>query len=113
MESFNCFRIRTRDKQVKTRCNPHPRPYPHPLHPTHPTVLLYAYVHQTTDCCMRLPLTFSIIADITVAFDGVIMFNNVNLNDGVRDVHFNQSISNTQEFLICFYHTLGKTTWVG
>ena len=35
------------------------------------------------------------ITGITVTFNDVITFSNVNLNDGIRDVHFNQCISNT------------------
>ena len=33
--------------------------------------------------------------DIIVAFNDVIMFSDVNLNDGIRDVHYNQCISTT------------------
>ena len=34
------------------------------------------------------------------AFNDIIPFSNVNLNDGVHDVHWNQCISNTCEFMI-------------
>ena len=35
-----------------------------------------------------------------VAFNDVIIFSDVNLNDNVRDVHYNQYISNTRKFSI-------------
>ena len=38
--------------------------------------------------------------DNTVAFNDVIKFIDVNLHNGVRDVEYNQCISNTWEFLI-------------
>ena len=37
---------------------------------------------------------------MTVAFNDVITFSDVNLNDSVHDVHYNQYISNTWEFSI-------------
>ena len=52
--------------------------------------------------------------DITVAFNDIIifiMFNDVNLNDGICDVHYNQCISNVK--ILNFYLTLGKIAWVG
>ena len=33
--------------------------------------------------------------DNTAAFDDIITFNDVAFNDGILDVHYNQSISNT------------------
>ena len=37
---------------------------------------------------------------ITVAFNNFIRFSDVNLNDGIRDIHYNQCISNKWEFSI-------------
>ena len=43
-------------------------------------------------------------------FSDVITFTDVNLNDGIRDVLYNQSIS---QHIIFFYLTLGRITWIG
>ena len=37
----------------------------------------------------------------------VITFSDVNLNDGVGDVHYNQCISNMREFSICILPRVG------
>ena len=39
-----------------------------------------------------------------LAFNGVITFSDVNLNDGVRDIHFNECISNVS--ILDFHVTL-------
>ena len=52
-------------------------------------------------------LTSAIFEDITVTFSDVITFTEVNLNDGVRDILYNQCKSNTWRFSISFI------PWVG
>ena len=44
---------------------------------------------------------------LTVTFNDAITFSDINLNDGVRDVHYNQCMSNTWEFSIFIL------SWVG
>ena len=49
------------------------------------------------------------IDDTTVAFNDVIAFSDVNLNYGVRDIHYNQCISKHVSILE-YYLTLGRIT---
>ena len=44
---------------------------------------------------------------ITVAFNDIITFSDLKLNDGIRDVHYNKFITNTWEFSIFIL------SWVG
>ena len=55
----------------------------------------------------------SLIANVRrVTFSDVIKFTDVNLNDGIHDVLYNQCISKHVRILD-FYLTLGRITWVG